>query len=512
MRQPVRWVALLAGLAALCLAPVTAGAGEPEMVLRLGDRKWVTWDGSLFESTEGIAFEMQPPHRTGDRCLTADKPWESWQIGGFHSLLQDEGRFRLWYCVSHGVRHGEEYAVAYAESEDGIHWTKPDLGLIEYAGTRQNNLVVGYNSVVGQVFIDPNSEPAQKYKMLVAIYPLKEDDPKRYLTILSSPDGLRWSEPQGAVLPEEGGVALDTQSQAFWDSDRQSYVLFTRMGPWRQIGRSESRDALQFPAPAYVMQPDDPQAEDYYQAGVTKYTEAANAYFAVVPVFFHPGDAEGKPLPGRAAVTANYRGSPITVAAPDTLDLHLFTSSDSISWRRQGAHRPFIGLGADGEFDSRSLYSGVGYALVGDEIWLYYSAYDCTHIGSLDGQAPFDRYLGTMTRATLRRDGFVAASAGEQPAILVSRPIVFSGNRLELNIDCSAGGEAVVELLNLDGQPLPGYALADCDPVFHNNLRKTVSWRGAWDVSGLAGQTLRLRMVLRDCRLYSIQFPRAQPR
>jgi len=109
--------------------------------------------------------------------VVGDRPWESWQVGGFSSLLCEDGKFRLWYCVSHGVRHGEEYAVAYAESDDGIHWKKPTLGLVDYEGSKENNLVVGYSSVIGQVFVDPNAGPEAKYKMLVAIYPAKESDP-----------------------------------------------------------------------------------------------------------------------------------------------------------------------------------------------------------------------------------------------------------------------------------------------------------------------------------------------
>lgn len=492
-------IALLVGTSQLALA------AEPAKPLELKDRKRLTWDESLFERSEGITFEMQRPHLTGDRCMVADKPWESWQIGGMASLLHDDGKFRMWYGVSHGIRHGEEYAVAYAESDDGIHWTKPDLGLVEYDGSTHNNLVVGYSSVIGQVFRDPHASAEQPYRMLVAIYPTRDGDPTRYLTLLSSADGLRWSKPERNVVPD-GSIALDTQSQAYWDADRGAYTLFTRRGPWRQVARSESPDPFQFPAPEYVLQPDEPQSADYYQAGVTKYDDAASAYIALVPVFHHPGDAQGQPLPGGAAVTANYAGNPITVAAPDTLDLHLFTSNDSIHWRRQGEQRPYIGLGPDGAFDSRSLYSGVGYATVGDEVWLYYSAYDCTHIGSLDGATPFQDYLGTITRATLRRDGFVAAHAGPDGAELLTHPVTFTGNRLELNIDGSSGGSAQVELQSIDGTPLDGFTLDDCRPVFGNGIRKVVAWRRGSDLSALAGRGVRLRFQLRNCDLYALQF------
>ena len=488
------------------LASIGLADDGPQRPIHIGDRKRLTWDESLMDKVDGIRFEMHRPQRTGERNLVGDKPWESWQIGGMSSLLRDNGQFRLWYGVSHGIRHGEEYAVAYAESADGIHWTKPELGLVDYQGSKKNNLVVGYSSVIGQVFVDPNAKVPEKYKMLVAIYPTKESDPKRYLTLLSSADGLAWNKPERNVLPA-GNFALDTQSQAFWDGDRKSYLLFTRMGPWRQVGRSESSDPVVFPAPINVMRPDEPEKADYYQAGVTKYAEAADAYFGLVPVFFHPGDAQGKPAGGNPAITFTYVKNPITVVAPDTLDIHLFTSNDSIQWRRRGDHEPFLGLGVDGEFDSRSLYPGVGYAVVGSEIWLYYSAYDCTHTESLDGQQPFQKHLGAITRATLRLDGFVSANAGHDGAEIVTKPIVFTGDHLELNVNCSAGGYVNVELQTLDGKPIPGHGEVDCDRIYHNNVRKTVTWNGKSDLADLQGKPVRLRFVMRDCKLYAIQFP-----
>jgi hypothetical protein len=145
---------------------------------------------------------------------------------------------------------------------------------------------------------------------------------------------------------------------------------------------------------------------------------------------------------------------------------------------------------------------------VGDELWFYYSAYNCTHIESLDGDRPFEKYLGTITRATLRRDGFVAARAGHAGGELRTHPLTFNGDQLELNIDCSAGGFANVELQTADGEPLSGYSLADSDRIYHNNLRKIVSWKGQSDLASLAGQVVRLRIQLRDSRLYALQFGR----
>jgi len=496
-----------AELAKLRLLPAHApphGQGK-ETALNIGNAKRLTWDESLFSSHKGIRWQMHAPKRTGEKNIIAKEPWESWQIGGGHKLLKEKDRWRIWYTVSHGIRNGEEYAVAYAESRDGIHWVKPELGLVEYAGSKKNNLVLGYNSAFGDVFVDPNAPAAERYRMAVAVYPHKKGDPPRYLTILSSPDGLRWSAPTHKVLPE-GKAALDTQSQIFWDRQRNKYLLYSRLGPWRQIGRSEADTPFKFPAPVHVMKPENPVVEDYYQAGITVYEEAANAYLAFVPVFFHPGDAQGKPVGRNPAIEIPYNKSKFVVVAPDTVELHLFTSNDSIQWQRRGDHEPFIGLGPDGAFDSRQIYNGVGYGVVGDEIWLYYSGFDVTHTGGLREPQPFERRLGVISRAILRLDGFVSANAGNSGGELVTKPLIFTGKRLELNVDCGAGGHVDVELQTREGKPLPGFSLDDNDRVYHNNLRKTVTWKGNADLSRLTGTPVRLRLVMRNAKLYALQF------
>jgi len=493
-------------LAASMLVPMGARndlayGQQADAPINLGNRKQLCWDDALFESRRGIEFQMHPLQRTNERCLTADQPWESWQIGGMLCLLRENELFRMWYGVSHGIRQGEEYAVAYAESRDGVHWTKPDLGLVEYQGSRRNNLVVGYSSVLGQVFVDPRGGPEQRYKMLAAIYPTSPGDPPRYLTVLSSPDGLRWSRPARNVVRSER-IALDTQSQVFWDDERGEYVLYTRMAG-RQVARTAAATLDEFPEPELVLRPQNPEDADYYQSNVTRYTDAARAWFALVPVFFHPRPTQGLP---EQTVTVNYAGNAINAPAPDTIDAHLFTSRDGVTWQRQGAGRPVLGLGAEGSFDSRQIYPGVGYAVMGDEIWVYYTGFDVTHLGVLEGASPFQRRLGTISRARLRLDGFVSASASRAEAELLTRPITFSGVRLELNVDCSAGGYVDCELLTAEGRPIEGYTRAQCQRVFHNGVRQVVSWKGNSNLSQLAGKPVRLKLYLKNADLYAFQF------
>jgi hypothetical protein len=111
-----------------------------------------------------------------------------------------------------------------------------------------------------------------------------------------------------------------------------------------------------------------------------------------------------------------------------------------------------------------------------------------------------------LRRHTLRMDGFMSMHAGGTQGELVSKPFVFSGRRLTLNFATSAAGSIKVELLGQDDRPLPGFSLAECDELFGDNLDRTVTWADHADLSALAGQPIRLRMVLSDADLYSLKF------
>ena len=106
----------------------------------------------------------------------------------------------------------------------------------------------------------------------------------------------------------------------------------------------------------------------------------------------------------------------------------------------------------------------------------------------------------------MRRDGFVSADAGYGGGELTTPELTFGGSRLELNLEGSAGGWAQVEILQPNGEPYPGFGLAQADVLRGNGVAKPVTWRGAADVGSLAGQSARLRFVMRSAKLYAFCF------
>jgi hypothetical protein len=111
-----------------------------------------------------------------------------------------------------------------------------------------------------------------------------------------------------------------------------------------------------------------------------------------------------------------------------------------------------------------------------------------------------------LRRYTLRLDGFVSVNASMKGGELLTKPLTFTGGKLTLNFSTSAAGSVQVELQDAAGQPLPGYSLGDCPPLFGDSLERTVTWKNGADVSVVAGKPVRLRVALKDADLYAFRF------
>jgi hypothetical protein len=111
-----------------------------------------------------------------------------------------------------------------------------------------------------------------------------------------------------------------------------------------------------------------------------------------------------------------------------------------------------------------------------------------------------------LRRGTIRTDGFVSLHAGGDPGEVLTRPLIFSGDRLVVNYATDAVGWLRFELCEADGTPIEGFSLADSELLFGNEIEHEVSWRGGGDVSALAGRPVRLRVRLENADLYSLRF------
>ena len=367
----------------------------------------------------------------------------------------------------------------------------------------------------GILFVDPKAPASQRYKRVYLKGKMGEVDTTG-LYIAYSADRTNWVEAPERVFP----FWPDGENTVMYDPRIDKYVAYFRqwvqrspgtyhksqIKPLRTVGRLEIDDPLKpwpykkVDPPFYLWGPTnlpcpgpefetvlacdelDPPECDFYDHGIMRYPWADNVYVAFPVLYRHFPDPPGKAL------------------NDGLCDVQLATSRDGIHWRRfRGS---YIRLGLDGEKDAGCIYYSRGLLRDGDRLRQYYEQYPRSHgVGS--GKEKNPRSYGM---AIQRLDGFVSADAAYAGGELTTPRILFSGDRLELNVDTSAVGDARVEILGADGKPVTGFSLAEADMVQGNFLRKVVTWAGKSDVSRAAGQPVQLRFVMRAAKLYAIQF------
>jgi len=203
---------------ACVLLLAVAGSGVAE-VIDLGTRRELFVDRFLIEKLDGAQLRLHEPHRDG-MALQFDKPWE----GGFSAyitVIKDGALYRMYYRgLPMATKDGSpEALVCYAESKDGLAWTKPDLGVFEIRGTRQNNVVLTNAPFTHNFspFLDdrPDAPASEKYKALGGTYATG-------LHAFKSADGIHWSEWQSGAVFTNG--VFDSQNVSFWSAAEQQYI------------------------------------------------------------------------------------------------------------------------------------------------------------------------------------------------------------------------------------------------------------------------------------------------
>jgi len=530
-RHSRRAASLWATLVGLAATGLSAGAQEPGRgPIDVGTERQLFLDRTFLQDAEGVELCVHPPRKTGEYTIRPERPWERGGIGPYSSVLKDGDTYRMWYHCMDTVQWDRGHtngAVCYAESKDGIQWTRPDLGLTEYEGSRKNNIVFGQRAAgvkIGQdggmVFLDPTAGPDDRFNLVIRGGGIEGNG----VHVFGSPDGIHWHLRQRNALtyrPEERGHHLDSQNVIFWDDRIKKYVAYVRRNmrepgtQGRSIARAESATLDGFPVVQempVVLGPDRMDLSlggapmvDYYMSAAIKYPWAANAYFMFPTAYFHyVGGHLGE-----------FRKEVPTNAGP--LHTQFAASRDGIHWERYD-RRPFVPLGMKGEFDWASARTMWGLVpdTTGREMYLYYRASDWLHGWDRDERNKrllteaglgADQNIAVISRLVLRRDGFVSVRAAYTGGSFTTPPLVFRGSQLVLNIDTSATGIARVEIQDLNGKAMEGYSLEDCDLIHTaNDVNRVVSWQGRKDVKPLAGRPVRLRFQLRDLDLYAFEF------
>ncbi len=437
-------------------------------------------DDRVIATKNNIAYKINLPEPTGERLIVADRPWESGYIGGFTSVLEDNDRIHLYYDV---MDSSEQFGVAYAVSTDrGKTWTKPDLGIIQYNGSTNNNLILRNHLGTSAFFTSP-STPSTMRICLVTL----DSNNTQMIRMFCSADGLHFNA-VGAVPFLAGSAApymtLDSQNVVFYDHQLDRYLVYARCNyPSSKIGgfdrrfvRAESKDLVSFENFQLVLQADnqDPPDFDFYTTAATEYIYAPNAYLMFPAGFQHTAGDDG------------------------TVDIRFALSADSVVWKRP-MREPIIARGSSGAWNGGTLYAGYGLTRDENKLYLYYTGLSATHHG------PWVKD-GVITRASYRIDGFVSLDAADTPGEVTFSETLVSGSRLELNAIVADSGEMKVELLDSSGTPIPGYTLAEAKQLTGDHISMAVSWNTKNDVSALLGTHVKLHVKFKNAKLFAFQW------
>jgi hypothetical protein len=187
--------------------------------------------------------------------------------------------------------------------------------------------------------------------------------------------------------------------------------------------------------------------------------------------------------------------------APSTIDVRLAVGGDGVNFQRLGGRKPFLNLGPEGAFDSRLVWAIPNPVIVDDEIWVYYAGKNTDHDGFVDPKASGP--MSGIGLAVMRLDGFISADADYTGGEITTGLITFEGNRLEVNLDTGGGGSLQVEILDKSGKPIDGYTQDDATVLCGNSVKMSVTWTDKFNVSEISGIPVKLRFIMRDCKLYS---------
>jgi hypothetical protein len=474
--------ALLSCLLALAVAQEVAGAAPSNRAVALGTRWELFVDDWLIATIKDASLKLHSPERR-EVVFVTDAPWEGLSSAYF-SVVQDGELVRLYYRGSDGGSdRSEEQVTCVAESRDGVQFSRPKLGIIEVAGSKENNVVwKGIESHNFAPFRDTNPacRPDERYKALAGLsHPGKnwqEGPIAAGLYAFASADGVHWKKMRKEPVLTDG--AFDSLNLAFWDPTRARYACYSRYfaNNVRAIQSSHSTDFLLWSE------------------------SVANRYAAAVPIEQFYTNAT-LPCPGAEHLLVAFpkrfepeRKRVVSHPYSGVSDAMFMTSRDGLNW-----DRPFLEAwlrpGRDEKnWTDRNNMPAWGIAETAPGEWTMYI--------SEHYQWPSNR----IRRLVLPRHRFASVNAGARGGEFTTRPVTFEGDYLMLNYATSAAGSVQVELQDEAGRPLPGLALADAVPLFGDELDEVVQWKSSDNVSSQVGRLVRLRFVLKDADVFAMRF------
>lgn len=404
------------------------------------------------------------------------------------------GKFQLWTQIHRwdeqpDGRRNSHYAIAYAESGDGLKWQAPNLGLFEWNGSKENNIV----------FRGPKNARASGPQILLT---LPEDQKRGYshimtyrtggagkdhdgIRLVGSHDGIHWDAKSDVLLKH---IHSDTLNSIVYDPGRRRYFMTCRAkdryrrfkGGMIDTGASRRISFLTSDklwsgwedSPQALLTPDEIDSESHYN------------FFYGMPVHYHAGI---------------YWGFLWVFRMNDPIHTELVTSRDGIHWQRSPKRVPLIPLGTQDAWDDGMTFGGPHWVEQGDEWWFYYAGHDGGH--DTKGRKAA---VGLATCAKERLIGLYGPSNGG--GVVVTRLLKWPGGDLYVNASSRGedAGSLSVRVSDASRNPLSGFDHADCVPFAGDSVRHKIAWRDNHTMSEFKGKTIRLEIFIQNVDLFTI--------
>lgn len=470
------------GAAYASLSVTGSGAGQlyldeaslAPVVKDIGQNTQLLIDDYLLEDLGGAVRTFHQAEKTG-KILTPEYPWEGVAyVYGTVLYDEEEACYKMWYQISNSL-------VAYATSQDGVNWEKPlNLGAYKYDGSTDNNIIGMAGMLdspdngkfhIPNVFKDTaEPDPQKRYKMIS--FNFNYNGGESFYCLYTSPDGFVWTLEANAI------PGWDVSTVAYDETNGKYVGMFKRSLEKRVHFMAESEDLKTWSEPIRMFS----VATPLDAQGILR----ADCYGSSL---YPTGDA--------------YVGFDWRFLSTDdsymygTVDMPLMFSRDlTEDWQRPYGES-IIPMGRPGSWDDEMLYGAQAPIRMGDELWLYYGGWDGDH-----GVSQRDAAIAI---AKWRLDGFASLDSTAETELLTS-PLTFDGEYLHVNANVKSGGSLRVELLDENGQVLPGYERENCKPITGNRVDRVVRWKDGDSLKDLAGETVRLRIITQNTELYSFGF------
>ncbi len=437
----------------------------------------------------------------------------------YGTVIKEGSKFRMWYLgmfETHlsGGHGGTGYwrPMCYAESTDGVHWTKPELGLDEFNGSKNNNIclikgepfsLTRVNDFLSVLHDPSDPDPAKRYKVAyIAHVPydnikggmskLGKKEKRIGSTICAtSADGLTWNV-VGDRPANAGGERFEVSGlYRFGDF---YYTTGQLLSPWawradgsdidRSMWAYRSSDfktwsqakAFAFARPGQLANPPIPDQRTHMGAGLW------NRGNVLVGLYGIWQNAEVPPA----------KGEPFCKGVH--IDLGLIISNDGIHFREPVAGFKVIARGKEGEWDDIALIQGHAFVNEVDKTMIWYSHWNT-------GGKPKDRDVGMdIGLATLRRDGlgYLSRKQDDNDAEFITS--TFTTGWMSINVDgITPEVPLTADLLDHLDRPIAGYVAS----ITQNGTQQPLIWPKALP----AGQKLALRVKFpsnSSARVYAI--------